>query len=66
MGNRYWMASIGDGVRQYSINTPKDFKISEFVKRKIFKYNIETNHEQKIRNEMTGLIPECEKIIKLC
>ena len=22
-GNRYWMASIGDGVRQYNINTPK-------------------------------------------
>ena len=28
LGNRYWMASIGDGVRQYIINTPTDFKIS--------------------------------------
>ena len=40
LGHRYWMVSIGDGVRQYIINTPKHFKISEFVKRKIFKYKI--------------------------
>ena len=52
------MASVGDGVRQYNINTPKDFKISEFVKRKIFKYKIETNHGTKMRNDMTGLTPE--------
>ena len=35
LGQPYWMASIGDGVRQYTINTPKDFKMSEFVKHKI-------------------------------
>ena len=33
VGNRYWMASIGDGVRQYTINTPNEFNSSEFVKR---------------------------------
>ena len=57
------MASIGDGVRQYIINTPKDFKISEFVQRMIYKYKIETNHGRKFRHEMTGLTPEYEKII---
>ena len=54
LGNRYWMVSIGDGVRQYTINTPKDFKISEFVKRYIYKFNIAKNHGNKMRNEMTG------------
>ena len=63
MGNRYWMASIGDGVRQYIINTPKDFKISEFVQRRIYKHNLETNHGRKIRHEMTGLNQEYEQMI---
>ena len=65
MGNQYWMASIGDGVRQYTINTPKDFKISEFVKRYIYKHKIATNHGHKMRNEMTGLNPEYEEMM-LC
>ena len=40
LGTRYWMAHIGEGVKQYTINTPKDFNSSEVVKRKTFKYNI--------------------------
>ena len=47
LGNRYWMASIVDGVRQYVINTPKDFKISEFVERKIYKYRIKPIHDNQ-------------------
>ena len=63
MGDRYWMASIGDGVRQYTINTPTWFKISQFGKRKSFNYTISSNHGNNIRNEMTGLTPEYEKMI---
>ena len=35
VGNRYWMVSIGDGIRQYTINTPKYFNSLELVKRTI-------------------------------
>ena len=63
LGTRYWMAHIGEGVKQYTINTPKDFNSSEVVKRKTFKYNIIQNHGNKFRNAMTGPNPEYAKMI---
>ena len=33
LGTRYWVAHIGEGVKQYTINTPKDLNILELVKR---------------------------------
>ena len=38
LGDRYWMASIGDGIRHYTIDTPSHFNILELVKRNILLY----------------------------
>ena len=64
LGQPYWMVSIGDGVRQYTINTPKDFKMSDAVNRRIYKYKLITNHGQKIRNVMTGEDKEYAEMIE--
>ena len=54
------MVSIGDGIRQYTINTPTDFNIDALVKR-ICLYQI--NHGAPLRNELTGPNPEYQKMI---
>ena len=37
LGTRYWVANIGEGVKQYTINTPKDLNSLELVKRNMSK-----------------------------
>jgi hypothetical protein len=51
LGNKYWMAYIGDGIIQHTILAPEDFDISSRVNNSLFNYNIVERHGKTTRDD---------------